>query len=131
VALSVLAVVLTLAAGAQSLWLSHRAAALAARWRRAVLLNVDRQLALERAQTAAETQQVAEAVVHGTTATVQAVHRGIAAIPFGILEAIPVTRAPARLVRAVHDLTANSVYGAITGLNKLIGRGLRRGKPKS
>ena len=125
---------LTLLAAAQSFALSRRCTALSARWRRVVLLDVDRGRALERLQTLADVQKVAEAAVHGTAATVQTVHRGIAAIPFGILEAVPIAREPTRIVRAIHDLTANSVYGAITGINRWVGRGLRgtgHKKPKA
>ena len=53
--------------------------------------------------TQTEIQQAAEMGVHLGTNTVRAVHMGIAAIPFGILEVIPATRHTSRLVRTVHD----------------------------
>lgn len=71
-------------------------------------------------------QEQAEATVEHTTRLVQTVHHGIAAIPFEVLEAIPATRDTSRLVRAVHDLTADSVYGSISAVNKGLGHGLRR-----
>ncbi|WP_420428837.1 hypothetical protein [Algiphilus sp.] len=72
-------------------------------------------------------QQLAETAVDGTTRTVQGLHRGIASIPFEILERIPETRATTRIVREVHDVTSDTVYGGIRGINRLLGKGLRRG----
>jgi hypothetical protein len=72
-----------------------------------------------------QVQQLAETAVDGTTSVVRAVHQGIAAIPFGILEAIPATRDTTRVVRSVHDAIAGAVYGSIRGVNKLIGRAAR------
>lgn len=71
-------------------------------------------------------QSSAEAGVEGTNRLVQSIHQGIAAIPFEVLEAIPVTRDTARLVRGVHDLTSAGVYGSISAVNRGVGRGLRR-----
>lgn len=75
----------------------------------------------------ATVQHLGEDAVEDTTRTVQEIHRGIASIPFGVLEAIPATRDTTRIVREVHDLTSDSVYGTIRGINRLIGAGLRRG----
>lgn len=72
-------------------------------------------------------QNLAETAFDGTTRTVQDIHRGIAKIPFSVLEANPATRDTSRIVREIHDLTADSVYGSIRGINRLIGSGLRRG----
>lgn len=69
----------------------------------------------------AEWQQITESSVAGGTQAVRAVHKGIAAIPFSILEAIPVTRDTTRVVRAVHDLTSDRVYAAISTVNRLLG----------
>lgn len=71
-------------------------------------------------------QDRAEATVEQTTRLVQTVHHGIATIPFEVLEAIPATRDTSRLVRTVHDLTADGVYGSISAVNKGLGQGLRR-----
>lgn len=83
-----------------------------------------------RAQAQLETLRL---VTHGAEQTVQlgaetvrAVHLGIAAIPFGILEAIPVTRPTTRLVRGIHDGISNVVYDTITGANRLLGSTLRQ-----
>jgi hypothetical protein len=70
-------------------------------------------------------QSLAESAVDGGTATVRAVHRGVAAIPFTILEAIPVTRPGTRLVRGVHDFTSDTVYDSIRVINRIVGHGLR------
>jgi len=72
-------------------------------------------------------QRAAESTVCVGTSTVRSLHRGIAAIPFGILEAIPVTRDTTRVVRAVHDQISDVVYGSILGGNRLIGSVLRQG----
>lgn len=79
----------------------------------------------------ATAQRLAEIMVAGGATTVQAVHKSIASIPFGLLEAIPVTRAPTKIVRGVHDLTANSVYRSIRGINRVLGKQIRKGLGES
>lgn len=74
-----------------------------------------------------ESSQLAEQAVQTGTALVREVHKGIAEIPFGILEAIPGAREPARAVRGLHDAISEGIYGAIGGLNKAVGRELRKG----
>lgn len=78
-------------------------------------------------QQFADAQRLGEVVVSGGTQTVRAIHRGIAAIPFGILEAIPATRDATRIVRASHDLISDAVYGGVDAVNRGVGRGLRAG----
>lgn len=75
----------------------------------------------------ADAQRITETVVSGGTRTVRAIHRGIAAIPFGILEAIPATRDVTRIVRTSHDLISDAVYGSIQAVNRGVGHGLRAG----
>lgn len=77
--------------------------------------------------TLSQVQKLAEGGVSVTTDTVRGIHHGIASIPFGILEAIPATRDTTRVVRAIHDQTADTVYGAINLVNRVLGKGLRRG----
>ncbi|HEY0913966.1 MAG TPA: hypothetical protein VGE22_03755 [Solimonas sp.] len=77
--------------------------------------------------TLAQVQKLAEGGVSIGTDTVRGIHHGIASIPFGILEAIPATRDTTRVVRAIHDQTADTVYGAINLVNRVLGKGLRRG----
>ena len=70
-------------------------------------------------------QRAAEQGVHLGASAVRELHMGIASIPFGILEAIPVTRHPTRIVRGIHDQISGAVYQGITGGNKLLGSALR------
>ncbi|GAC1622524.1 MAG: hypothetical protein NVS9B10_06590 [Nevskia sp.] len=72
-------------------------------------------------------QRAAEGVIETGTSVVREVHRGIASIPFGILETLPGTSGPTKVVRGVHDAISDGVYGALSGLNKAVGRELRRG----
>lgn len=65
-------------------------------------------------------QTIAEDVVAGGTSTVRAVHKGIASIPFGILESIPVTRDTTRVVRLIHDAISDGVYGGISATNRVL-----------
>ena len=77
--------------------------------------------------TLRQLQRVAEQGVELGASTVRSVHHGIASIPFGILEAIPVTRHPTRIVRGIHDQISGVVYDSISGGNKLLGGVLRLG----
>lgn len=74
-----------------------------------------------------DSQQLAEHAVATGTALVREVHKGIAEIPFSVLEAIPGARQPAKAVRGLHDAISEGIYGAISGLNKAVGRELRKG----
>lgn len=65
-------------------------------------------------------QALAENVVEGGTATVRSVHKSIANIPFTILEGIPATRDTTRVVRRIHDVVADGVYGGISIGNKVL-----------
>ncbi len=81
---------------------------------------------LETHQQLAEIQNLTETAVHTGTATVRSIHREIANIPFDILDSIPATRDTTRVVKGVHDLTADGVYASITALNKQLGKRLRK-----
>ena len=72
-------------------------------------------------------QRFTEGAVDETTRTVEGIHRGIASVPFEVLDRIPATRDTSRIVREVHDLTSSTVYGGIRGINRLLGSGLRSG----
>lgn len=74
----------------------------------------------------AELQGRTESLIHGSTTTIRSIHREIANIPFDILNGLPATRDTSRVVRGVHDLTADGVYASITSLNRLMGKRLRR-----
>lgn len=73
-----------------------------------------------------ELQNLTESAVQSGTATIRSLHREIANIPFEILESLPATREGSRIVRGVHDLTADGVYDSITRINKRMGERLRR-----
>lgn len=110
-----------------SLTLARRILAVREKWFHAEVI-VAEALRLQRAEQAlADAQRLAEGVFSGGTQTVRAIHKGIAAIPFGILEAIPATRDTTRIVRASHDLISDAVYGTLGAVNRGVGAGLRAG----
>lgn len=117
----------TVALGAFSVLLGLRLVAAGAALDRAggVELEAQRLWLAERQLT--DAQRLSEVAVSGGTFTVRAIHKGIAAIPFGVLEAIPATRDTTRIVRASHDLISDAVYGTIDAVNRGIGAGLRAG----
>ncbi len=80
-----------------------------------------------RVQRAIEAVAATTQSVQVTTNIVQTTHEAIASIPFGILEAIPVTRPVTKVVHEIHDQIAGGVYGAITGVSRAIGNA---GRPK-
>jgi hypothetical protein len=84
-------------------------------------------LFIENQRQLLEAQEILEDTIDITTATVRSIHKGIAAIPFGILEAIPVTRDTTRVVRGTHDLISDVVYGSISFANKTSGKVIRKG----
>jgi len=78
-----------------------------------------RQAAYRRLQTM---QRITESVVDTGAITVRRVHKGIAKIPFGILESIPGIRETANIVRETHDLITDITYGTILGVNQAAGK---------
>ncbi|MCX7069419.1 MAG: hypothetical protein NTW01_00260 [Gammaproteobacteria bacterium] len=78
-------------------------------------------------ETLREAQATAEEAIAAGGSVVRDVHRNIASIPFDVLESIPATRERAKAVRDVHDTITNGVYGALAGLNRAVGRELRKG----
>jgi hypothetical protein len=99
-------------------------------WRNEAAASELKLAAAIRSQMAAG-QVLAENVVEGGTSTVRAVHHGIAGIPFGILESIPVTRDTTRVVRKIHDTIAYGVYGGISATNKALHQAVRDAASKS
>jgi hypothetical protein len=81
---------------------------------------------LQDARRVAALATVATGAVEGGTRATQFVHFGIASIPFGILEALPPTRAVTRVVRVTHDLIAGGIYGVISSVSRGVGRLARR-----
>lgn len=78
-----------------------------------------------------EAQEKLEDTIDTTTAIVRTLHKGIAAIPFGILEVIPVTRHTTKVVRGTHDLISDVVYRSISIVNKTSGKVIRKGIGKA
>lgn len=107
--------------------LSRRARHWARMARRLAVRAHDAELRIEQQQRLADMQRRAEQAVEQTNATVRAIHRGIARIPFGILSRLQATRAPARVVEVVHDETSDVVYDSISAVNRLVGAQVRRG----
>lgn len=99
-------------------------------WRNEAAVSESELMATIRSQLAAS-QMLAENVVEGGTSTVRAVHKGIAGIPFGILEAIPVTRDTTRIVRKIHDAISDGVYGGISATNKALHQAVRDAATRS
>ena len=109
------------------LWrLNARISVLAEQLARTAAVRAEAQLMREANQRLAQWQDVTETSIDSGTAAVRAIHRGIAAIPFDILEAIPATRDTGRVLRGVHDFTSDNVYSAISLVNRLAGQRGRR-----
>ncbi len=85
------------------------------------------QLLIKQQAQLLETQVQLEKTIDITTSTVRSLHIGIAAIPFGILEAIPVTRQTTVVVRRTHDLISHMVYSSISIATKTTGKVIRKG----
>ena len=74
-----------------------------------------------------ETQEILEDTIDTTTNIVRTIHKSIAAIPFGILEVIPITRHTTQVVRITHDIISDVVYSSISVANKTSGKVIRKG----
>lgn len=126
--LSTLALLIaTFALGAWSGVLGLRLHAASATLDRCAVVNAEAQRLWIADRQLADAQRLSEGLVSGGTLTVRAIHKGIAAIPFTVLEAIPATRDTTRIVRASHDLISDAVYGTIDAVNRGVGAGLRAG----
>jgi hypothetical protein len=74
-----------------------------------------------------EAQEILEDTIDTTTSIVRTMHKSIAAIPFGILEVIPITRHTTQVVRITHDIISDVVYSSISIANKTSGKVIRKG----
>jgi hypothetical protein len=74
-----------------------------------------------------EAQEILEDTIDTTTNIVRTLHKSIAAIPFGILEVIPITRHTTQVVRGTHDFISDVVYNGINIVNKTSGKVIRKG----
>jgi len=126
-ALTLLALLLLCGLLALSLLLHERMLELRHEVRRVEAYQSDARWTARAISTLSQVSRVAESGLSFGTDAVRGIHKGIASIPFNILEAIPVTRDTSRLVRAVHDQTSEAVYGSIKLINRVISRNLRRG----
>lgn len=108
---------------AWGLWrINKRISATAAQLTRTAAVRAEAWRMQQANQRLAEWQDVTESSIDGGTQAVRALHKGIAQVPFSILEAIPATRDTARVVREVHDFTSDNVYAAISTVNRLVGQ---------
>ena len=94
--------------------------------RRLVAVNAENERMAKSAREVAEAVETTSAAVDLGTTIVQSSHKVIASIPFEILDAIPATRDTSRIVRGIHDGTADAVYRSIFGVNKAIRDALNR-----
>lgn len=78
-----------------------------------------------RSRIADGVQTGTEAVAFGSAVT-RAGHKAIAAIPFGLMRAIPATRERGRRLQAAHDERAEQIYGSIETMSSRIADGVRR-----
>lgn len=130
-----LTVLLLLAAAlaAVAVWRSRRASGLLKTLeedlRRAETAGQEQAARIAALETLRESSQLAEHAIATGTAVVKEVHKGIADIPFSVLEAIPATAKPAKVLRGLHDSISDGVYGALGNLNRAVGRELRKGVP--
>lgn len=123
----VIAIGLLVTVGLRTLKLKRELQRLEADLQRALADGREQAERLATLENLIEAQATAEQVIAAGSSVVREVHKGIAAIPFNILDSIPATRESARLVRGVHDSITDGVYGALSGLNRAVGREIRKG----
>ena len=68
-------------------------------------------------------QLLVDGLVAGSSG-LERVQKETAGLPFGILEAVPVVRLPARAVRAAHDAGVSLVHAAVRAAGRTVGAGL-------
>jgi hypothetical protein len=78
-----------------------------------------------RSRIADGVQAGTEAVVLGSAVTRMG-HRAVAAVPFGLLRAIPATRARGLRLQQAHDAKAAQMYDAIDSVSARIADGVRK-----
>ena len=110
----------------RTLQLQQQLHASAARLQYSSLLLMELQKLQQRQARLSDVQRLAESTIDTGTDVVKAVHQGIAAIPFGVLDTVAATRDVSRVVRRTHDLISDAVYGSIKGVNKAVGGATRR-----
>lgn len=88
--------------------------------------TVDRQLFLATRTKIADGVQTGTDAVAFTSSLTRAGHKALAAIPFGIMRAIPQTREAGVRAKAVHDEKAAKVYDSIESFSNRVAEGMRR-----
>lgn len=88
--------------------------------------TVERQLFLATRAKIADSVQTGTDAVAFTSAITRASHRAIASIPFGILRAIPQTRAGSQRAKQLHDEKSAKVYDSIESFSNRVADGVRR-----
>jgi hypothetical protein len=89
--------------------------------------NAERQRFLATRERLASGSDLLGTVVEAPTSITRASHEAIAAIPFTVLESIPVTAETTKLVRGIHDEIADTVYDIISDTTRGIAGIIRRG----
>lgn len=93
--------------------------------RRVLVHQAEVALYLEAHRQMGEVQRLVEDSVDVSTRAVRDAHLGIARIPFGVLGSLDATRTTSRQVQHVHDQVTQGVYGAVAGVNRVLGRWTR------
>jgi len=82
---------------------------------------VEEQCARLRQAALLEQQQIVEKSVDTGASSAEVVHKAVAGVTFGILDAIPATKGVSRLVRGLHNGIADTIYDTVRTSNKEIG----------
>jgi hypothetical protein len=72
-----------------------------------------------------EQQKIVEQSVKTGAATAETVHKAVADVAFGVMDAIPVTEEVSKFARSLHNGIADTIYSTVRTSNKQIG-GLAR-----
>lgn len=88
--------------------------------------TVDRKLFIATRTKIADGVQTGTDAVAFTSAVTRAGHRALAAIPFGLMRAIPQTREASVRAKAVHDEKAAKVYDSIESFSNRVADGMRK-----
>ena len=118
-----------LAGGLLSAWLTWRLSRrLAERQDRLAALEhaladhlADESAARIRQAALLEQQEIVEKSVDVGANSAELVHKAVAGVTFGILDAIPVTKGVSRFVRSIHDGIADTIYATVRTSNREIG----------
>lgn len=87
------------------------------------LADLSADLCYQRVRKAArlEQQELVERSVDTAAASAETIHKAVAGVTFGVLDAVPFARRISGVVKGTHDGIAGSVYSTVRGANKEIG----------